>query len=121
MSLTDVASVLLRKSAKISGEGIEDLFRRLLPNEGLRIFVPGPDPRPDVGLQGLDASVDATILHRNANAWEDFARLDQRSSIARSSSLSTNSAFGLPVLAMHEWLSLTRWISGAGHEPSGNQ
>src|SRR6266516_4698790 len=57
----------------------------------------------------------STILHRNANAWEDFARLDQRSSVARSSSLSTNSALGLPVLAMRERLSLTRWIYGAGH------
>ena len=27
----------------------------------------------------------STILHRNANAWEDFARLDQRSSVVRSS------------------------------------
>src|SRR5215467_8374689 len=52
----------------------------------------------------------STILHRNANAWEDFARLDQRSSVARSSSLSTNSALGLPVLAMLERLAYLRDI-----------
>jgi hypothetical protein len=56
-----------------------------------------------------------TILHRNANAWDVFARLDQRSSVVRSSSLSTNSALGLPVLAMNETVSLTRLTCGAGH------
>src|SRR6266853_3152863 len=58
----------------------------------------------------------STILHRNANAWEDFARLDQRSSVVRSSSLSTNAVLGLPVLAIRTRLSLTRRISDAGHQ-----
>src|SRR6195256_266301 len=54
-----------------------------------------------------------TILHRNANAWADFARLDQRSNVARSSSLSTNAVLGRPVLAIRTRLSLTRRISDA--------
>jgi FtsP/CotA-like multicopper oxidase with cupredoxin domain len=34
----------------------------------------------------------------NANACDDFARRDQRSSVSRSTSDNTNSAFGRPVL-----------------------
>src|SRR5712664_956189 len=43
-----------------------------------------------------------TILHRDANAWADVARLDQRSNVARSSSLSTNAVLGRPVLAIRK-------------------
>src|SRR4030081_3252891 len=37
----------------------------------------------------------STILQRNANAWADLARFDQRRSVAFSSSLNTNAALGL--------------------------
>src|SRR5260370_15628465 len=57
----------------------------------------------------------STILHRNASAWADFARLDQRSNVPRSSSLSTNAVLGRPVLAIRTTLSLTPRISDAGH------
>src|SRR6266540_1402769 len=39
----------------------------------------------------------STILHRCASACDDFARRDQRSSVARSSAVSLSSAFGRPV------------------------
>jgi hypothetical protein len=39
-----------------------------------------------------------TIRDRNANACDDFARRDHRTSVSRSSSVNTNSAFGRPVL-----------------------
>src|SRR5205807_8716234 len=52
----------------------------------------------------------STILHRNANAWADVARLEHRSSVVRPSSLSSNAVLGRPVLAIHEWLSLARWF-----------
>jgi hypothetical protein len=42
----------------------------------------------------------STIRHRRANAWELLARRDQRPSVARSSSVKTNGAFGRPVLAI---------------------
>src|SRR5215210_1940306 len=41
-----------------------------------------------------------TIFDRSARACDDFARRDQRTNCSRSSSLSTNSALGRPVLAM---------------------
>jgi hypothetical protein len=41
----------------------------------------------------------STMRHRWASACEDFARRDQRTSVARSASVSTSSAFGRPVLA----------------------
>jgi hypothetical protein len=40
------------------------------------------------------------IRHRNANAWELLARRDQRTSVARSSSVKINGALGRPVLAI---------------------
>jgi hypothetical protein len=41
------------------------------------------------------------IRDRNANACEDFARRDHRTSWSRSPSVNTNSAFGRPRVAMH--------------------
>ena len=49
-----------------------------------------------------------TIRDRNANACEDFARLDQRNSCSRSSSLRISSVFGRPVLGIPPFYHLTR-------------
>ncbi len=42
----------------------------------------------------------STIRHRWASACDDFARLDQRTSVSRSSPVKVNSAIGRPVRAM---------------------
>jgi hypothetical protein len=42
----------------------------------------------------------STIRDRCANACDDLDLLDQRANLARSSSVSTNSALGLPVRAI---------------------
>src|SRR5665811_1566030 len=60
----------------------------------------------------------STILERSANAWEDFARRDHRTSCARSSSVRVSSVLGRPVLAMPTVYNLsheltvrhTRWL-----------
>jgi hypothetical protein len=46
---------------KISGEGVEDLLGRFLPDEGLGVVVPLPYPVANVGLEGLGGFVDATM------------------------------------------------------------
>ena len=42
-----------------------------------------------------------TIRDRDANACDDVAYRDHRTSVSRSSSVNTNTAFGRPVLGMH--------------------
>ena len=49
----------------------------------------------------LPAAQPNTIRHRCANACEDFARRAHRCNVSRSSSVNTNSATGLPLLATH--------------------
>ena len=44
----------------------------------------------------------STIHDRRTNARDDLRRLDQRTSCSRSTPLSNNSAFGRPVLAIHQ-------------------
>jgi hypothetical protein len=45
-----------------------------------------------------------TIRHRNANACDDFARRDQRTSVSRSTSDNTTAGFGRPRRAMPDTL-----------------
>lgn len=56
--------------------------------------------RPATVLLSRPSAHASTIRDRNANACDDFARLDQRTSCARSSSVNTNSALGRPVLGI---------------------
>jgi hypothetical protein len=53
-------------------------------------------------LLGLPAAQPNTIRHRWANACDDDGRRAHRSNVARSSSVTTNSIFGLPLSAMNQ-------------------
>jgi hypothetical protein len=53
-------------------------------------------------LLGLPAAQPNTIRHRWANACDDDGRRAHRSNVARSSSVTTNSVFGLPLSAMNQ-------------------
>src|SRR5512135_1457427 len=48
---------------KISGEGVEDFFGGLLPDERFGILVPCRNPGSDVGLERLHASVGSAADH----------------------------------------------------------
>jgi hypothetical protein len=53
-------------------------------------------------LLGLPAAQPNTIRHRCANACDDDGLRAHRSNVWRSSSVNTNSAFGLPLFAMDQ-------------------
>ena len=45
----------------VAGKSFEDLFGGLMPDEGLRVLVPGGRPRLDVRRERLDAAVGRTL------------------------------------------------------------
>ena len=58
------------------------------PVRSATVVLSRPSPQP------------STIRERNAKAREDFARLNQRSNVSRSSSLKISSVFGRPARGM---------------------
>ena len=71
--------------------------RRHLPTVGC-----ATRSRAATSLLDSPSAQPSTIRDRNASAWEDLRRRAHRDSVSRSSSVNTNSAFGLPRAAISE-------------------
>ena len=93
---------------------------RLATNRARHLFTVFADTRSSAATCLFDAPGAAhanTILDRNANACADLARRDQRSSCARSPSDNVNSAFGRPVLAIHQFYDFNNGLTAHDTSP----